>query len=66
MWSMPLSYRTFIISMQRQPNIIFQFFITYFFQEEVLMQNLTHTTDSMSTLYVGKGPYYTQRKDPKS
>jgi len=55
---MPLSHRTFITSMQRQLNIILQSHNTNPLQEEVLMKNLTHTSDSMSTLYVGKRPYY--------
>ncbi len=54
--------------MWRQPNITLQSLITYLLQEEVLLKNLTHTTDNMSALYVGKGPYYpkgrTQRVGP--
>jgi len=44
--------------MQRQPNITLQSHNIDLLQEEVLMKNLTHTTDSMSTLYVGKRLYY--------
>jgi hypothetical protein len=57
MRSMPFSHRTFITSMWRQPNITLQSLITNL-QKEVLMKFVTHTTDSMSALYVGKRPYY--------
>jgi hypothetical protein len=54
MRSMPPSYRTFIGSSRRQPNLTLQSMITNLIQEETLMKNLSLILDNTSSLCIKK------------
>lgn len=62
MRSMPPSYRMFISSLRRQPNLTLQSLITDLIQEETLMKNLNLSPDNTSALYTRKsGPNYSRK-----
>jgi hypothetical protein len=68
MGSLPPSYRVFISSLRRQPDITLQYLITDLIQEETLMKDMSLTSESQSALYTkrrfynnGKKPYMNKR-----
>jgi hypothetical protein len=54
MRSMPPSYRTFISSLRRQPNLTLQSLIIDLIQKETLMKDMNLHNESSLALYVGK------------
>jgi len=52
--SMPPSYRTFISSLRRQPNLTLQSLIIELNQKETLMKDTNLHNESSLALYVGK------------
>jgi hypothetical protein len=54
MRSMPRSYRTFISSLRRQPNLTLQSLIIDLIQKETLMKDMNLHNESSLALYAGK------------
>jgi hypothetical protein len=54
MRSMPPSYRTFISSLRRQPNLTLQSLIIDLIQKETLMKDMNPLKESSLALYAGK------------
>jgi hypothetical protein len=52
--SMPPSYRTFISSLRRQPNLTLQSLIIDLIQKETLMKDMNLHNESSLALYLGK------------